>query len=613
MARKNKKKKTLAFKNAVAGYLFIAPFIIGFILFLVVPLVQSLRMSFSTVELEGGLSMTWAGLENYRQAFLVDEQFVPNLISELVKMLTNVPATLIFSFFIALLLNQSFKGRGAVRAIFFLPVILSSGVIVGLESGNTLLADMKDAIEATNNNTSITGVLESILITSDSSPMSQMFSYVFDIINSVYDIAIASGIQIIIFLSALQTISPSMFEAAKIEGCTAWESFWKITLPMVSSMILVNIVYTVIDFFLKTDNTVMDRIDAIGIGGRMDYGQASAMAWVYFLCVIVALGIVSLIIYRKSNGYLLRKVSFNVAYKIVRFVLLFGLCFLILQPLLNKISISFMEERDLYDSTINVIPRHFTLDNFKIAADLMDYWAALGNTLWISLLVSILQIISCTLVGYGFARYKFPLKNLWFAMVVLVIVIPPSTIQSSLYLNFRYFDIFGIFSLITGQPLNLLDSFAPYAFMCLGCMGLKNGLYIYMLRQFFRGIPKELEEAAYVDGCGKVKTFVRIMLPDAKPMITSCFLFSFVWQWTDSFYSGMFLPNYSILANKVARLSEVLNSYVKATTGLDKASTAYASAMIGTGTLLVIIPLIIVYLFAQKGFVESLSQSGIKM
>ena len=164
MARKNKKKKTLAFKNAVAGYLFIAPFIIGFILFLVVPLVQSLRMSFSTVELEGGLSMTWAGLENYRQAFLVDEQFVPNLISELVKMLTNVPATLIFSFFIALLLNQSFKGRGAVRAIFFLPVILSSGVIVGLESGNTLLADMKDAIEATNNNTSITGVLESILV-----------------------------------------------------------------------------------------------------------------------------------------------------------------------------------------------------------------------------------------------------------------------------------------------------------------------------------------------------------------------------------------------------------------------------------------------------------------
>ena len=127
---------------------------------------------------------------------------------------------------------------------------------------------------------------------------------------------------------------------------------------------------------------------------------------------------------RKSNGYLLRKVSFNVAYKIVRFVLLFGLCFLILQPLLNKISISFMEERDLYDSTINVIPRHFTLDNFKIAADLMDYWAALGNTLWISLLVSILQIISCTLVGYGFARYEFKGKKILMGILIFSYILP---------------------------------------------------------------------------------------------------------------------------------------------------------------------------------------------
>lgn len=303
MARKNKKKKTLAFKNAVAGYLFIAPFIVGFIMFMVIPLIQSLRMSFSTVDLQNGLTMTWTGIENYRQAFLVDAEFVPALVQELLKMLTNVPATLIFSFFIAMLLNQTFKGRGAVRAIFFLPVILSSGVIVGLESGNTLLADMQDVIENTSTDASITGVLESILITSESSPMSKMFQYVFDIINSVYDIAIASGIQIIIFLSALQTISPSMFEAAKIEGCTAWESFWKITLPMVSSMILVNIVYTVIDFFLKTDNAVMEKIDKVGIGGAMDYGLASSMAWVYFLCVIAALGLVSLIISRRVYYY----------------------------------------------------------------------------------------------------------------------------------------------------------------------------------------------------------------------------------------------------------------------------------------------------------------------
>lgn len=317
---------------------------------------------------------------------------------------------------------------------------------------------------------------------------------------------------------------------------------------------------------------------------------------------------------KKTNGYLLRKTSFNVAYKIVRFVLLFGLCFLILQPLLNKISISFMQEKDLYDSTINVIPRNFTLSNYKIAMYLMSYWKALGNTAMISLLVSVLQIISCTLVGYGFARYKFPLKGLWFGFVILVIVIPPSTIQSSLYLNFRYFDIFGLIKLFTGDTLNLLGTITPYALMCLGCMGLKSGLYIYMLRQFFRGIPKELEEAAYVDGCGKIKTFIRIMLPDAKPMITSCFLFSFVWQWTDNFYSRMFLKSdFAILSNKLTGLAGALDSYLDVRGIAQKATTAYSNAMIGTGTLLMIIPLIIVYLFAQKGFVESLSQTGIKM
>ena len=184
---------------------------------------------------------------------------------------------------------------------------------------------------------------------------------------------------------------------------------------------------------------------------------------------------------KKSNGYLLRKTSFNVFYKIIRFVLLFGLCFMILQPLLNKISISFMEEQDLYDSTIVAIPRHFTLSNYQIAAYLMKYWQALANTALISLLVSVLQIISCTLVGYGFARYKFPLKGLWFAAVILVIVVPPTTIQASLFLNFRFFDIFGIIELITGQPgVNLLNSLTPYALMCLGCMGLKSGLYIYI-------------------------------------------------------------------------------------------------------------------------------------
>ena len=225
-----------------------------------------------------------------------------------------------------------------------------------------------------------------------------------------------------------------------------------------------------------------------------------------------------------------------------------------------------------------------------------------------------MQIAICTLVGYGFARFQFPLKKLWFACVILVIIIPPQTVSTSLYLHFRYFDIAGILKLLTGEGINLRGSVVPYYLMSATCMGLKNGLYIYMIRQFFRNIPKELEEAAYVDGCGTLKTFVRIMLPDATPIITSCFLFSFVWQWTDGFYSKTFLGNINLLSMQLSRVAEQLNHYLIYVMRQPAGATiGYTNCIVATATLLVILPLLIIYLFAQKGFVESLSSSGLKM
>ncbi|MDE7325530.1 MAG: sugar ABC transporter permease [Lachnospiraceae bacterium] len=298
---KAKKKKTLAQKNAIAGYLFILPFIIGFIAFLGYPLIESIQMSFSEVTVgNGGFSMRFIGINNFKKAFTVDPEFNRLLTESITGMLYKVPATLVFSFFVALLLNQDFKGRGFVRAIFFLPVILSSGVIVGLEYNNTLLQGMEDVVKESGSNSSITATLQSILDTGGMG--SKFFGYVFDILDSVYDIAIAAGIQIIIFLSGLQTISTSMYEAAKIEGCTAWESFWKITFPMVSSLILVNIVYSIIDFLIRTDNEVMEKINKT-MSMQMDYGFSSAMAWSYFLCVMAIIGVVSLILSKKVYYY----------------------------------------------------------------------------------------------------------------------------------------------------------------------------------------------------------------------------------------------------------------------------------------------------------------------
>ncbi|WAJ25064.1 carbohydrate ABC transporter permease [Lacrimispora xylanolytica] len=316
----------------------------------------------------------------------------------------------------------------------------------------------------------------------------------------------------------------------------------------------------------------------------------------------------------KSGGYLLRKSIKNFAYRIIRFFMLFGMCFLILQPIFNKISISIMAEEDLYNAMVITVPEHFTTANYQLAGQFMDYWKTMANTVFVSLTIAMLQIAVCTIVGYGFARFEFPLKKFWFACVMLVIIIPPQTISTSLHLHFRFFDLFGIVKMLTGSTINLRGSALPYYLMSAGCMGLKNGLYIYMIRQFFRNVPKETEEAAYVDGCGTFKTFVQIMLPGAKPILTSCFLFAFVWQWTDGFYSKMFLGNIKLLSVQLQQIGERLGNYMIHTLNqATGASVGYTQCIVSTGTLMVIFPLLLLYLFAQKGFVESLSSSGIKM
>jgi len=320
-----------------------------------------------------------------------------------------------------------------------------------------------------------------------------------------------------------------------------------------------------------------------------------------------------------SRNYHKKKKALEVTFKICRAVLLFGMCFLIIQPLLDKLSVSFMAEQDLYDSTVISIPRNFTTNNYRTASQLLVYWRSLYETVGIVTISSILQITACTLAAYGFARYKFPLKGFWFFCVMLIIVIPPHTIMASLYLNFHFFDIFGLFRLITGGPVNLLNSVFGFWLLSATGMGLKSGLYIFMLRQYFRGMPKELEEAAWVDGCGKFRTFIQIMVPDASPMLTSCFLFSFVWQWTDSFYSTLFLNNYRMLSSGLSSIAERVVQWwsaINQVSGAGVASTApvgVVQTMIATGMLMCLAPLIILYLIAQKAFVESLSQTGIKM
>lgn len=293
-------------RRALYGYIFILPFILGFIFFMLKPLFQSLSMSFSTISVgPSGFQSSWCGLENYKRAFLIDPEFNRMLFENVTQMIYRSIATIVFSFFVALILNQKFKGRAMVRSIFFLTVILSSGVLVGLEYNNTMMSQLKETIEASGNANSITTVLESILLSNTggtTGPGDKLFTILFQIIDSIYDVAMASGIQIIIFLSGLQNISASMYEAAEMEGCTAWESLWKITVPMVSPLMLVCWVYTVVDFFMRTDSEIMEKIDN-QLSVQLNFGFSSAMAWIYFIICMAIIGLSSALISKVVYNY----------------------------------------------------------------------------------------------------------------------------------------------------------------------------------------------------------------------------------------------------------------------------------------------------------------------
>ncbi|MGN0472521.1 MAG: carbohydrate ABC transporter permease [Lachnospiraceae bacterium] len=299
---KNRNKlKGLQKRKAISGYLFISPFIIGFLVFMIRPLFQSFYMSLCRVDMgPEGLKNNFIGLQNYKQAFTVDIDFNRMLTTELKDMAIKTLAIMVFSFLVALILNQKFRGRAVVRAIFFLPVILSSGVILGIEYDNSLLSSLQDTIKKSNEFANVNDVIEDVLNALDIGR--GLMNTIYTLIDNVYDIAISSGIQIIIFLSGLQTIPQSMYEAADIEGCTSWEKLWKITFPMISPLFLVNWVYTIVDFFMRSDNDVMDKIKTTMVV-KLDYGFASAMAWVYFGIVIVIIGVTSYIISKAVYYY----------------------------------------------------------------------------------------------------------------------------------------------------------------------------------------------------------------------------------------------------------------------------------------------------------------------
>ncbi len=304
---------------------------------------------------------------------------------------------------------------------------------------------------------------------------------------------------------------------------------------------------------------------------------------------------------------------------VFRFILMLGVSFVILYPFFARIAGSFMTREDVLDSTVALIPKHFTLDIYKYIILENGYFEALLNTALLSLLSALIQTLVACLIGYGLAKFKFKGNKVLMLAVILSMVIPHSTLKLALLQHFKEFDFLtvmawnysGPFKLIFGEAPNLLNTFWPLIVLSIFGLAFKNGLYIYLMRQFFKGVPDELEESAYVDGANTFRTFFQIILPLSIPMMITIFLFSFSWQWTDNFYTDLFFIADS--QSKMLLLPDIYRSWppsIKPADGAPGASL-YQNVFHNTAGLMIIAPLVIMYLFCQRYLVQGIERSGL--
>ena len=349
--------------------------------------------------------------------------------------------------------------------------------------------------------------------------------------------------------------------------------------------------------------------------------------------------------------YFLQKVAIT----LFQLVLMVGISYIVIFPFISKITSSIMAPQDFIDVTVRLIPKNISFDIYVAIVKELGYLKALGNTFLLSFSAAVIQMLICSLIGYGFAKFKFRGRNLIFILVMITMIIPHQTLQHSMYLEFRNFDFLGIVRLLKGGGIQIFDwnimdlgegvaeffgkldvlpnqivigvdeygddivmqfkqtgvniakTYLPLILLSATGLAFKNGLYIFLLRQFFRGIPDELEESAYMDGCGTFRTFVQIILPLSVPMMVTVFLFAFCWQWTDDFYVGKIIETTASNTLLVDLVGKVPPSLKLGYAG----QTLYETAIRNTCGLMIIAPLVILYAFCQNFLVQGIEHSGI--
>ncbi len=310
----------------------------------------------------------------------------------------------------------------------------------------------------------------------------------------------------------------------------------------------------------------------------------------------------------------LKKKSLGILYSVFRLVILLSIGFIIIYPLIYTIVTSLQSKYAFLNSTRVWIPTEFAIsENYRAAFDAMEYLQSFWSTFKNELISAGIEIMSCAIAAYGLARFDFKLKKLYTAILFLTILVPEMMIMIPRMLNYSHLDFFGIlglFNKITGVDIrpNIIDTSLAFWLPSLFGVGLRAGILIYIYIQFFKGLPKELEEAAWVDGAGPFKTFLTIALPSSGVVILTVTVFSMIWHWNDSLLSGMYLSNSFPLARQIARLPETLGSkYHIILSARDPQGIGYLMA----GCVLFVVPMLIVYMIIQHWFIESIDRVGI--
>ena len=621
---KKKKHLTNDQREGLTGLLFISPWIIGFLLFGAFPIFYSLFLSFNKVTIASdGIETTFIGIDNFRAAFTTDRTMISSLLAFLKESVIMVFIINVFAVLFAVILNGNIKGRGFFRTIFFLPVVIVSGPV------------MKELLEK---NVIVMSTISDFSIVS---MLGQTFganvqNFIVETFQNLVYMFWFSGVQLIVYLTVLQKMDHSMYEASEMDGASVWEQFWKITLPSLKTAIFINLIYTLILLATFDNNGVITVIKQVMFDtqeGR-GFGFSSALAWIYFVVIALIIALLFVIFFvrikrkpkyhpyiegyeRKTDRYKLQPNFFNstprgkkikrkllgrnlsdgIIVKIFTYALLIVMSFAFLYPFIYLLLKSLQSPDDVLNPTVALIPTSLYFQNFAKAFKTLGFFKSLGQSVYISIIPTILQVVSTSFVGYGLAKFKFKGKKIVFGLIIASFIIPPQILMIPTY--------------VTYSKLNLLGSVLTFALPAAFAQGLKNAIFILLFYEFFIMLPRELDEAAMLDGASRIKIYFRVAIPLSVTMFIVAFIFSFVWYWNETYLTSLYIRDASTLPMQLSRFAESYRSLYASSGSASTYTDKLNDAIYMAGTLISILPLLLMYFVLQKWFVKGIDKTGL--